>query len=170
MGKGSHFFKHGHAIRNKNGTRDGIYLVWVNLRQRCNNKDNTDYALYGGRGISHCKRWDSYKNFFDDMGNDYYSHKKKNKYTTLDRINVNGNYCKKNCRWATRYEQSNNRNYNNKITFMGKSMTISQWIEKLGLKISWKQVNKRINRGWGSERSFNQPLRGRGEKVKYYIS
>ena len=45
--------------------------------------------------------WVSYKNHVDE----YWE-----KDTTLDRIDVNWNYCKENCRSATRMEQMHNRN------------------------------------------------------------
>lgn len=160
MGEQSPHFVHGGSIRMANGLQESIYSVWVNMRQRCNNKNRPDYKFYGGRGIRCCVRWNKYKNFFKDMGFKYYQHKKKNSSTTLDRINTNGNYSNKNCRWANRWEQSNNRNYNRIINYGGRSMSIGAWAKELPIQITTQNLNKRIVlRGWSTERAFTQPLR-----------
>lgn len=74
--------------------------------QRCTNENNIGYKNYGGRGITICARWLSFKNFMEDMG-------KKPAGWTLDRKNNDGPYCKKNCRWATRKQQAQNRRRKN---------------------------------------------------------
>lgn len=79
------------------------YAVWVAMRQRCHNPKSQNYRHYGGRGIKICERWDSFKNFIEDMGR-----RPDGKYS-LDRIDVNGNYEPSNCRWATPTQQSVNR-------------------------------------------------------------
>ncbi len=38
------------------------------MRGRCLNSNHKFYCYYGGRGITVCKRWDSFKNFLADMG------------------------------------------------------------------------------------------------------
>lgn len=78
------------------------YLVWVNMRQRCNNPNRPDWKHYGGRGISVCERWNVFENFLEDMGLAPLGY-------SIDRIDVDGNYEFRNCRWATSSEQVRNR-------------------------------------------------------------
>lgn len=77
------------------------YHSWNNMKDRCNNKNNKQYKDYGGRGITYCSKWETFKGFLEDMG-------EKPTNTTLDRIDVNGNYELSNCRWATRLDQQHN--------------------------------------------------------------
>lgn len=94
-----------------------FYKAWSSMRERCLNKSHFVYNRYGGRGIKICKRWEKFENFKEDMYKNYLEHNKKygNRNTSLDRFpNNNGNYCQKNCRWATQKEQNNNRRIRNK--------------------------------------------------------
>jgi hypothetical protein len=91
---------HGHC---KNDRMSPTYASWAAMKTRCLNERDPDYPYYGGRGITVCKRWlHSFENFLADMG-------KRPKSMTLDRKNNNGNYTSRNCRWATKKQQQNNR-------------------------------------------------------------
>jgi hypothetical protein len=79
------------------------YNIWVGMIQRCTNSKNKDYKNYGGRGIIVHPDWLSFENFYNDIG------KRPTDNHSIDRIDVNGNYGKDNCKWATLEEQATNK-------------------------------------------------------------
>ena len=92
---------HGQAARG--GTR--TYHAWKSMLSRCTNPSNADWARYGGRGITVCRRWRRFEAFLADMGS-------CPDRLTLDRINNEGDYKPGNCRWATWEQQVLNRRSN----------------------------------------------------------
>lgn len=106
------------------------YKSWACMKSRCsNNRDKEKYASYGGRGIRVCRRWvNSFENFYEDMG------PIPTKGYTLDRIDVNGNYCKGNCRWASPEEQTRNRRNTILVSVKGRTMVLAEWCSILSLR------------------------------------
>lgn len=88
---------HGHS-----NPESKTYRAWNAMKRRCFNPTHKSYANYGGRGITVCDRWLQFENFLADMG-------ESPPDLSIDRINNNGNYEPKNCRWATRSEQQRNK-------------------------------------------------------------
>ena len=105
-----------------------MYSIWKAMKKRCNNKNDKKYLDYGGRGIIVCREWmESFESFYFDMKDSYYLG------LTIDRINNDGNYEPKNCKWSTRKEQCNNKRTNCIIEYDNCKKTVSQWADEKGL-------------------------------------
>lgn len=86
------------------------YNTWKGMRERCHNRKHQMFYLYGGRGITVCERWDSFKNFIIDMGI-------KPSGKQIDRIDSDKNYSPDNCRWVTQSQNNANRRCYSKSGF-----------------------------------------------------
>jgi len=137
------------------------YKTWIQMKQRCYNKNSDNYDLYGGRGITVCDRWlNSFETFLADMG-----HKPSKEYT-IDRENVNGHYEPSNCKWATPKEQSRNKRNNVLLTYNGETLCVSEWCERLN--INKHTVLSRINKqNWSIEKALSTPIDIRCHSVNY---
>jgi hypothetical protein len=115
-----------------------IYRSWYNMKSRCNNPNYLNYHLWGGRGITYNKKWESFLGFYEDMYQLYTEHSEKfgENNTSLDRIDNDKGYSKSNCRWATKRVQANNRRTSKILEFNGKKQTLAQWARELKIKSS----------------------------------
>ena len=122
------------------------YMAWVNMRQRCLNPKCKQFDDYGGRGITVCRRWDSFDAFLADMG------PKLSPELTLERKNNSIGYKPSNCVWATRREQQSNTRINRRLTCDGVTKTIAGWARAKGLLP--QTISNRLARGWSVRRSL----------------
>jgi hypothetical protein len=75
---------------------------------------------------------------------------------TIDRIDNDKGYSPDNCRWATISVQNSNTRRNHYITYNGKTKTMTQWAEEIGIPV--RTLEARLNRGhWSIERALTTP-------------
>ena len=118
-----------------------LHRIWTHMKERCNNQNCKSFPDYGGRGIKVCDSWSEDFLMFHEwaMANGYEDN------LSIDRINANGNYEPSNCRWATDYQQANNKRKNAFITFNGETHTMSEWASITG--INYNTLRARRSRG-----------------------
>lgn len=112
----------------KTYVRHPLWVRWVRMRERCFNPKCPAYPDYGGRGITVCERWLTFKFFVEDLFETF------DPSLTLDRIDNNKGYYKENCRWADRTTQNNNTRVNHFFDFNGLRMTLPQMVKASGYK------------------------------------
>ena len=129
---------HGHHPR---GSSTPEYRSWSGMIRRCCRSSDKRWADYGGRGITICVRWRrDFRSFLEDMG------LRPDWATSIDRIDVNGNYEPSNCRWATATQQARNTRYRRVITIHGVSRTLAEWQEATG--VDKRRISARLAAGW----------------------
>ena len=114
-------------------TGSRLHRTWKRMRGRCNNPNSPDYPNYGGRGIKVCKEWDSFENFYNwaytDGGYSDYYEEHPEIYISIDRKDINGDYCPENCRFADRRLQNLNNSQNWMIQINNHILPLSIWVE-----------------------------------------
>lgn len=134
------------------GPDHATYRVWSGMRTRCLNTNQPVYKDYGGRGISICDAWNVFENFLRDMG------RVPAIGMSIERKDVNGNYEKENCVWATSTRQARNRRNTIWVIFEGQRMPFADAMELLGHRVNdntYRRTYRRIRRGV----SFQEALR-----------
>lgn len=111
-----------------------LYKIYRMIIDRCINSNSRAYSHYGGRGISICNEWLGKEGFIN-----FYNWALKNGYEdtlTIERMDVNGNYCPENCSWIPRSEQPRNRTNTHFFEHNGKLYTLSEISDYFGLSRS----------------------------------
>ena len=153
--------RHNATNKTHNMTHTRIYQTWASMKSRCYNPKNRSYKDYGGRGIKVCGEWiNNFECFYDWAVKSGYSDS-----LTIERINVDGDYCPDNCKWLPKSEQANNRKSCIVISYQGKTQNLSQWCKELGL--DYKRVNNRIVKlGMTFEEAITKPVQTNKRNMK----
>lgn len=127
-----------------------VYLVFKEMRARCERPSHVQYYLYGGRGIKVCERWSSFENFLADMG-------PRPDGMSIDRKDSNGNYEPGNCRWATALEQARNTRRNRYLEFNGERKSLPEWADEYGMARA--TLAGRLKKAWSLSDALLTPVR-----------
>jgi len=129
--------------------RTSEYKCWINIRSRCENKNDPCYSYYGARGIQVCDAWQSFDQFLADMGF------KPSRRCSIERLDVNGNYTPENCTWATPQEQARNKRTSIWIEHNGERLHLKDWEARTGVNAD--VLGRRLKNGWSVERTLTTP-------------
>lgn len=143
----------------KNNPR--LWRIYRGMRTRCSNPNYPYFHRYGGRGIKVCDEWMTFDSFCDWALENGFDPNAKPSEMSIDRIDLNGDYCPSNCRFATAVEQANNKSTNRMITAYGETKTMAEWARFVGLKRA--TLARRIENGWSAEEALSIPKLERGE-------
>lgn len=152
---GQHLITHGES-------HSKLYATWSNMYKRCYYASNNRYQWYGARGITVCDEWkDDFMAFRAwALDNGY------KEGLTIDRIDNDKGYSPDNCRWITKKQQASNKSNNHRITYMGRTQTVSQWAEEIGIKPH--TLLKRLNTpGWSLKDALTKPIQDSSKALEY---
>jgi hypothetical protein len=137
---------HGKCPRGKQPKK---YTVWCNIKRRVTDPSHPAYKDYGGRGITMCEAWREDFAAFDADVPDPPDGK-----STLDRTDNERGYEPGNVRWVLWVDQMNNTRRNVRLTYAGRTQTLAQWCQELGL--NYGTVHHRLNLyGWSVEEALS---------------
>lgn len=137
------------------GSYDKLHAIWAQMRYRCNNQNAKNYHNYGGRGIAVCDEWNDYIVFKKWAISNGYNENAERGRCTIDRINVNGNYCPENCRFIDIEAQERNKRNNRYVTINNKTQSVAEWCEELDR--NYNTVFTRIKRNWSEADAILTP-------------
>lgn len=139
------------SIKTHGMSETHFYKKWSDIQYRCS---KIGYKNYQERGIKNL--WKSFESFKNDMYDLYLDHVKENgeTNTTIERIDVNGDYSRQNCKWVTQKLQQRNRRNNINITFSNKTQCMSAWAEEFN--ISPKTLWWRLKNGWSINKALSK--------------
>ena len=133
-------------------SKTALYRKWWSMLRRCDDPKSQAYKYYGARGIKVCKEWHDFETF-----KKWVDTTRTSEDLTLERKDVNGDYCPKNCIWISMSEQANNRRSCVIIEYNGETHHLTDWCKKLGL--NYKLVHNRMHKlGWSFDKAIHTPV------------
>lgn len=130
-----------------------LYRHWISMIYRCSNPKHFAYKWYGARGIKVCDEWKTYEGFKEWV---LKTKPKDYEDISVERVDVNGDYCPQNCIWIPLREQANNRRTCRYYTYNGKTQNLMQWCKEYN--VNYKLVHDRIYKsGWSFEKAMFTP-------------
>lgn len=135
-----------------------LYEIWKGIKARCFNINSKDYHNYGGRGITLCDEWLDY-NVFQKWAIEHgYI-----EGLTIERIDVNGNYCAGNCCWIENKLQAQNTRKVRRFIYKDKVYTIRQLSDMFNVN-NRTLVNRLTVLNWDVERAITEPaIKGKNQ-------
>jgi len=131
-----------------------VYNTWRSMLQRCNTSTDSNFSRYGARGIKVCSSWRSFQQFYADMGD-------PPKGLSLEWQDNEGDYTPKNCIWANRIAQNNNRRTNRLLSFNREQHTVAEWARITG--INNRTLLSRLRNGWTTEDALTREVQYHGK-------
>lgn len=98
------------------------------MKRRCEDESKKCYKNYGGRGVRVCDRWQSFTNFYEDMG------PRPSPKHTIEREDNDKGYEPDNCVWATMKTQARNTRRTIFVTMNGIPVPLVEAVEGSGVR------------------------------------
>lgn len=136
------------TVHHGRGTR--LYNIWKGMRQRCNNPNHPEYKYYGGAGIKICEKWNDFQIFREWALNNGYAEN-----LTIERNELDGDYCPQNCKWIPKGEQSSNKRDTVLMEVNGVKKPFTVWCKEY--HTDHKTVKKRMNKGLSFYEALSVP-------------
>lgn len=120
-------------------TYETLYNVWRNMMRRCEDEKSERYYTYGERGISVCDEWHDFRDFAKWAVENGWK-----RGLSIERKELNGNYCPENCTFITMAEQAKNKTSNIRIVIDGDDQCLSEWCRRLNFpfKVAWSRYHR----------------------------
>ena len=94
--------------RTVDGKQKRLYTIWIGMKGRCYNENNTAYKYYGAKGVTVCDEWLNDFARFEKwaLKNGYEDHLTIDKDIKAKDLGVMPIYCPKHCQWITQEENT----------------------------------------------------------------
>ena len=110
--------------------KNPLYRTYSGILARCYSEKDKAYKNYGGRNIKVSDEWlgmTGFPTFLTDMG------ERPSENHSIDRIDNDKSYCKENCKWSTKHQQSANRRNSSKTVGVILDKKTNKWRSSLSV-------------------------------------